>query len=248
MECSNGYVRVDVDDRIATIIINGETDANAIDFSLAHDFREAVQWVERSKAQTVIVRGAGGIYCAGGDLTQSPEQFVETVDVSLDAIVQMYESGTPYIAAIERAAIGGGFEIAVACDLRVADADATLKLPEASFGIIPPAGAVRLLVHHVGVGRARELLLTGRSVSAATASDWGLVTRTVDETDSVYEKARSLAETIVDRPQSALTALNKSINEALPRPVNSAKWDLELAKPLIHSEEFTDRTRRFLDE
>ena len=248
MECSNGYVQVNVDDRIATIIMNGETDANAIDLLLAQDFREAVQWVEHSEVRTVIIRGAGGFYCAGGDLTQSPEQFLETVDVSLDAIIQIYESNKPYVAAIERAAIGGGFEIAVACDLRVADATATLKLPETSLGIIPPAGAIRQLVHHIGVGRTRELLLTGKSISAATAFDWGLVTRTVNETDSVYEESRSLAETIADRPQPTLTALNKLINEALPRPVSSAKWDLELAKPLIYSEEFINRKQEFLNE
>ena len=70
MECSNGYVQVDVDDRVATIVMNGETDANAIDLLLAQDFREAVQWVEHSEVQTVIIRGAGGIYCAGGDLAE----------------------------------------------------------------------------------------------------------------------------------------------------------------------------------
>ncbi|WP_148414068.1 enoyl-CoA hydratase/isomerase family protein [Haloferax sp. KTX1] len=248
MECSHGYVRVDYDDEIATIVIDGERRTNAIDLPLAVDFREAVRWVEQSDARAAVVRGAGGTYCAGGDLTQSPEQFIEAVDTSLDAIVQMYESGTPYIAAIERVAVGGGLEIAVACDLRVADADATLKLPEASLGIIPPAGAARLLVQHVGLSRARDLLLTGRSISGATAADWGLITRTTDDPESVVETAQSLARTIAEQPPAALSALNKAINAAFPQPISSAKWDLELAKPLIQSEEFTDRKRGFLDQ
>lgn len=247
MECANNYVQVDVAESIATITIDGDTGTNAINLQVAEDFREAVQYVESSDARAAIVRGANGTYCAGGDLTQPPETFVEAVDVTLDAIVQLYESGTVYIAAIERVAVGGGLEIAVACDLRVAHDDATLKLPEASLGIIPPAGAIRLLAQHVGLGRARELLLTGDSISGESAEEWGLVSRVTDDRESVYDECVGLAETVATHPQGALDALNKSLIEAFPRPVSSAKWDLDLATPLIGSEEFSDRKQRFLD-
>lgn len=247
MECANSCVQVDVADSIATITIDGDSDANAINLRLAQDVREAVRHVEASDARVAIIRGSNGTYCAGGDLTQPPEEFVEAIDVTMDAIVQLFESGTVYIAAIERIGVGGGLEIAVACDLRVAHEDATLKLPEASLGIIPPAGAVRLLAQHVGLGRAQELLLTGDSVSGAKAAEWGLVTRVTEDPESVYEESLALAETVATHPESALEALNKSLNEAFPRPVTSAKWDLELAKPLIASDEFDERKRRFFD-
>lgn len=247
MECANSYVQVDVTESIATITLDGDSDANAIDLPLAEDVREAVRYVEASDARVAIIRGANGTYCAGGDLTQSPEEFVEAVDVTMDAIVQLYESGTVYIAAIERIGVGGGLEIAVACDLRVAHDDATLKLPEASLGIIPPAGAVRLLAHHVGLGRAQELLLTGDRISGAKAAEWGLVTRSTADRESVSEESMALAETVATHPQGALDALTASLNEAFPRPVTSAKWDLELAKPLITSEVFSERKERFFD-
>jgi enoyl-CoA hydratase/carnithine racemase len=233
--CANDQVRVIWQDGIATIVLDGDSSVNAIDVSLAADFAEAVREVEASTARVALLRGEGDVYCAGGDLTAAPDEFLEAVEVSLDAIVSIFESERPYVAAIHGAAIGGGLEIALACDLRVAGPDATLALPEAGLGIIPPAGSIRLLAQLVGIGRARDVLLTGRELSGETAEEWGLVSRTAPDP---VEGGRELAETVASQSSDAVGAILKSITEAYPRPITSATWDLSLVRPLADSDGF----------
>lgn len=242
--CTNERVRVTWDDGIATIVLDGPNEVNSIDLAMSEDFREAVNRVEESDARVALVRGEGRVYCAGGDLSQDPEEFVRAVDVSLDAVVSIFESGRPYVAAIHGAAVGGGLEIALACDLRVAGVDAKLALPEASLGIIPPAGAIRLLAQMVGIGRARDFLLTGRELSGETAARWGMVSRATS--DDPTEAARSVARQVAGQSTDSVAAILQSLNEAYPRPVTSAKWDLTLARSLAASESFQQAKEAFV--
>ncbi|ELZ28766.1 enoyl-CoA hydratase [Halogeometricum pallidum JCM 14848] len=245
MDCTNGYVRVDASDDVAEIILDGETDLNTIDLPMSEDFAEAVAHVERGDYRAAIIRGADGTYCAGGDLSQDPEAFVKTVDVSIDAIIDIHRSGTPYIAAMEDVAVGGGLEIALGCDLRVAETRTTFALPEASRGIIPPAGAIRFLAQMIGSARARELLLTGRSFSAEEAAEWGLI---VESAEDALASATELAETLTAQSPASITAVTKSLNEAYPAPISSAKWDLELARTLASGEDFEEGRQAFFED
>lgn len=242
--CTNEVVRVTWADDIATITLDGQNEVNAINLAMAEDFNEAVSRVEESSARVGVVRGNGRVYCAGGDLSQDPEEFVQSIDETLDAVVSIFESSRPYVAAIHGAAIGGGLEIALACDLRVAEADARLQLPEASLGIIPAAGAIRLLAQIVGIGRARDILLTGRELTGETAAMWGLVSRTTN--DDLGTTTQSLAQDIARQSPDAVAAILQSLNEAHPRPVTLAKLDLELARPLAASEEFRRAKESFV--
>lgn len=235
-EAEHGSVTVDREGGIATITLDGPSPVNAVDRFMSRDLREITSRLEDDRPRVAVLRGAGDTYCAGGDLTQTPEEFVETVDVAYDAIVTMFESDIPYIASFKNAAVGGGLEFGVACDLRVADEDARIAVPEAGLGIIPAAGVIRFLAQLVGIGRARDMLLTGRHVSGTEAQRIGLVNRTTD--DNPDDLAESVAETVASHSTNAIAALLKSLREAHRRPVTSEKWDMGLVRELADGEDF----------
>lgn len=245
MECSNNRVRVEENDEITTIFLDGPGEANIINLEMAQDLREAVNHVESSDARAVIVRGTDGTFCAGGDLTQTPGEFIETIDTAIDPIIKIYESGTPYVAAVEGTAIGGGLEITLACDIKVCEKDVRFAFPEASIGIIPPAGAMRFLAQNAGMARARDIMLTGRSFSGEEAEEWGLVTRV---TETVYEDAESLAQDLTKKSAGAIEAIIKSLNESFPRPLTASRWDLEMAENLAYHGDFEEGKEAFLEK
>jgi len=234
-EADNGDVTVERADGIATITLDSGP-VNTVDVPLAEDLREAVDHLESEPPRVAVLRGAGDTYCAGGDLSQTPEEFIETIDVAYDAILNIFESDTPYVASFKNIAIGGGIEFGVACDLRVAGEETTIAVPEATIGIIPPAGAIRFLAHLVGIGRARDLLLTGRHITGAEAERMGLVNRTTDGDPD--ELAHSVAETLASNSTGAMAAMLKSLREAHRRPISSEKWDIDVAARLADAEDF----------
>lgn len=246
MNCDNGRVRVAFADAVAELVFDAPDDVNAIDEGLAADFVQGVDAIERSDARVAVIRGADTTFCAGGDLSQSPAAFVRTIETSIDGIVRIYTSDIPYVAAIRGAAIGGGMEIALACDIRIVGTDATLGLPEVSLGIIPPAGAIRFLAQTVGRGRALELLLTGRRFSGEEADSLGIVTEAPPD-DEVLDVATALAADVATNSPGALAAIKQSVNEAFPRPIGPATWDLSLAETLAYRGDFEEGKRAFLE-
>ena len=128
-------------------------------------------------------------------------------------------SPKPVVAAIQGLALGGGLELALCCDLRVATPDAQLGLPETSIGIIPGAGGTQRLPRIVGEGRAKEMILLARRVSAQEALAWGLVNRVApagkNVVDDAVEWIRPIAEGAPFAQSSALEAIDHALNERL---------------------------------
>ena len=133
----------------------------------------------------VLVGEGSKFFCAGADLKLFADGDSGTAAVMSQAFGRAFERLSAYrgvsIAAINGYAMGGGLEVALACDLRVAEAQAQLALPEASVGLLPCAGGTQLLPHLVGEGWAKRLILLGERIDAATAEDWGLVNRAVPD-------------------------------------------------------------------
>lgn len=239
-------VTVERTDDVAEIVFDAPTDQNLIDEATARAFSACVAAVEDSDARACVVRAAGETFCAGGDLTQTPEAFVRTIDASIDGIIDVYTSDVPYVAALRGAAIGGGLEIAMACDLRVAGEDALLALPEAGLGLIPPAGVIRFVAQVAGRGTALELCLTGERVTGSEALDRGLVTETAPDAE-VHAVAADLAAELATNSVPAMAAVKQSVNEAFPLPITDARWDLELGRTLAHGDDFAEGKRAFLE-
>jgi enoyl-CoA hydratase len=126
----------------------------------------------------------------------------------------------PTIAAITGYALGGGFELAMACDLRIAATDSTVGQPEILLGIIPGAGGTQRLSRLIGESRAKDIILTGRFVMADEALTLGMVNEVVAP-GSVFERALAIAEQLAQGPREAMVAAKRAIEQGLEQPLSA---------------------------
>ncbi|XP_015278773.1 PREDICTED: enoyl-CoA hydratase domain-containing protein 2, mitochondrial isoform X3 [Gekko japonicus] len=167
----------------------------------------------------IIKSNVKGVFCAGADLKQRAQMtdsqavhFVQRLRSLMDGVASL---PMPTIAAIEGYALGGGLELALACDLRVAASSAKMGLIETTRGLFPGAGGSQRLPRCIGVGRAKELIFTGRQIDGQEAYSIGLVNHAVlenEEGDAAYQRALALAEEIVPRAPIAVKMSKVAIN------------------------------------
>jgi enoyl-CoA hydratase/carnithine racemase len=174
--------------------------------------------------RAIVICGAGDkAFCAGADLKERRSMTDDEVRAQLDLyrteLGAVDRSPKPVVAAIRGLALGGGLELALCCDLRVATSDAQLGLPETSIGIIPGAGGTQRLPRIVGEGRAKEMILLARRLSAQEALGWGLVNRIAPSGKDVVDDAVDWILPIADgapvAQSAALTAIDHALDERL---------------------------------
>ena len=192
-------VRLDSASAVARLSMNRPKARNALSVELCGAITEAVIETNRSSsARVLILRGEGKVFCAGADYSaiSGPEglDFLPAFERMLETVSRCR---VPVVAAIQGAALGGGLQLAVACDFRIVGADAKLGIPSARLGIVVNFENVQRLVFLVGPGLAREMLLAARTFDGSTAEDAGLVNRSVvpEELDAAIEEfASNIAE------------------------------------------------------
>ena len=193
-----------------------------------------VERVSGSRAtRVVILTGAGDkAFCAGADLKERSTMSEPEVRAFLDQLRRtlraIEKSDCVFIAAIIGSAFGGGTELALACDLRVAAPAAELGLTEVKLGIIPGGGGTQRLTRLIGPARAKDLILTGRRLNAAEAFSIGLVNRLAPE-GRLLDAAYSLAEAIVENAPVAVSTAKHAIDEGVALELDAA-LALELQK------------------
>ena len=206
---AGGTVELERRNGVAWITLNRPAAVNAINDAIRRHVPAVLQELDADPTTRVIVlQGAGERgFCAGADLKEKP-----ATDNPLDASVLRTRSSwieafdrvsKPLIAAIHGFCLGGGLEIALACDLRVASSDAVFGLPETGLGLIPGGGGTQRLPRIIGLGRALDLLLTGDRVDAAEAYRIGLITRLSADRAALALEVAALAERIAARPPVA---------------------------------------------
>lgn len=167
------------------LTLNRPSTKNALGKAMMEEFRARLDALRfDSSVRAVILRSAvPKVFCAGADLkeraTMSKQEVAAFVHGLREAFSGVAALPMPTIAAIEGAALGGGCELALACDFRIAGADALLGLPETALAIIPGAGGTQRLPRLIGASRAKELIFTGRRLTGAQADAYGLLTRLV---------------------------------------------------------------------
>ncbi|CAN0185749.1 unnamed protein product [Ascophyllum nodosum] len=194
--------------------------ANALGFNLIKELEDAVKDLadDESVRAVVLTSAVPGVFCAGADLKEratmssdETEQFVTRLRTLMDKVAGI---PVPTIAAVEGAAFGGGLELMLACDLRVAGKKATVGLTETSLGIIPGAGGTQRLPRLIGACKAKELIFTARKLTAEEALELGIVGTVVDAGRAKSE-AMSMAEEIARRAPLAIRAAKMAIDEGL---------------------------------
>jgi enoyl-CoA hydratase len=222
------FVSFDIDADVCVITIDRPDRRNAVDREVANELREAFERFEADDMiRIAVLTGAGGHFCAGGDLTAvaDPARGNE-LDPAGAGSGPMGPSrmalSKPLIAAVNGFAVAGGLELALLADLRVADEDAVFGVFCRRWGVPLIDGGTVRLPRIVGMGRALDMILTGRPVKADEALAMGLVNR-VTSTGRALHEAIALAKQIASFPQACMLADRKS---------SYAQWDLPLADAL----------------
>lgn len=205
---NNSAVLVERDGAVGLITLNRADAINAINDDIRHGVPAALRELDADpEVRVIVLRGAGPRgFCAGADLRETRLSGIETrAQVILrtswfDAFDQVSK---PVIASIHGFCLGGGFEIALACDLRIASADAQFALSETGLGRIPGGGGTQRLPHVIGLGPAMQLLLTGERIDAQEAFRYGIVTRLAPRVETLKEETRRLAQLVAAKPPMA---------------------------------------------
>jgi methylglutaconyl-CoA hydratase len=205
------------DGGIATITLNRPDKRNAMSFQLVEELMVALDEIERSPSQIVILTGAGKAFCAGIDLDELKALLGKTHDENVKDSARMarifrrlYEFPQPTIAAVNGAAIAGGTGLATMCDFTLAVPEAKFGYTEVKIGFVP-AIVSSILVWQVGHKIARDLLLTGRLFDAAEGHRYGLVNEVV-AAERLLERAHGLAAQLLENSPSSVRTTKKLIN------------------------------------
>jgi enoyl-CoA hydratase/carnithine racemase len=203
--------RVDTENGVLfEIHLNRPNKGNALTLEMLAELRKLIHAIQRDRdIRVVILRGAGKFFCTGGDIQEwgqmAPSEMAEDwILPGIDVFNALAALPQPVIAAMHGHAFGGGLELALAADLRVAAPGIKIGTPEVRLGMIAGWGGIRRLSEMVGVSRARYLTLTGAPIAAETALEWGLVHSVSARTDSFDEEVRALAGTIAKNAPIAM--------------------------------------------
>lgn len=199
-------------DRIAIITLNRPEKRNALSIAMRREISACLAaWRDSDAIGAVIFTGAGAAFCAGFDLDEfkEPDLFAELFDSSASYHRDVWSFPKPVIAAVNGPAMGGGFDLATLCDIRICSENASFGHPEIKFGAPPLFTPLRWII---GVGLARDLCLTGRRIDADEAHRIGLVNRVVDG-GSLLERTLELAATILEAPLPSLQFTKRFFTE-----------------------------------
>ncbi|MEJ3749333.1 enoyl-CoA hydratase-related protein [Actinomycetes bacterium KLBMP 9797] len=246
------FVRVEITDGIGTIRLD-RPPMNALNTQVQEELREAAGVVTAdAEVRAVVVYGGPKVFAAGADIKEMAD--MSYVDMSAraadlsSALGALARIPKPVVAAITGYALGGGCELALACDWRVVADDAKLGQPEIKLGIIPGAGGTQRLARLVGPARAKDLVMSGRMVDAEEALRIGLADRVVPVAE-VYEAAVALVRPYTTGPAQALRAAKLAVDGGLDLDLSSGlAWESQLFAALFATDDKREGMAAFVEK
>ncbi len=245
-------LRLEHEDDVAIVTIDRPKRLNAIDEDLLEAFAPTFEEAAED-ARSIVVTGAGeDAFVAGADIgamkTMGPAQarrFSQTGHELLDTIEQL---DAPVVAAVNGFALGGGLELALACDVRIASENAQFGAPEVTIGVIPGFGGTQRLTRVLGLGPGLEMILTGRRIDAQEAHRLGLVTRMVPQGQAL-EEALDVARTIANNAPVAVALAKRTARKGFEAPLETGDaLETEAFAACFSTEDQTEGMRAFLDK
>lgn len=240
-EADDGRIVITVDGPITTVTVERPRKLNALTPELLDDLGRMIESLRSSPARVVLVRGAGTkAFCTGADIGRfmslTPVEMLDWVERGHRVFASLATLPQATIAVLQGPALGGGLELALACDFRVAAANVQLGLPELRLGTVPGWGGTQRLAEIIGRARCKEVVVAGRMLDGTTAAEWGLITRCAppDHLEDVVNDLCSeilkagpiavrLAKSLIDSSSASVPA---RILEQLAGAVTSATDDL----------------------
>lgn len=248
-------VLYDVKERVALITLNRPDRLNAMD---ADVFRLLTEHALRADAdpdvRAVLVSGEGRSFSSGLDVSlfagQASERGVSDVDIAgLQRAFTVFEdSAKPVVAAVHGHCLGGALQLAIACDFRIAADDAVFSAAELRWGIIPDLGGTQRLPRLIGIGHAKDMVLTARNVAADEAVAWGLVNEVVRPAH-LSDRAGALAAHLAAGPPLALAAAKRLVTSAFTQTLaDGLRREAEAQRPLLASQDFREAVMASLEK
>jgi enoyl-CoA hydratase len=250
----SAVLRVERIDRVALLTLDRPDRLNALSAALTAALADAVADIAADPGVgAVVVTGAGRAFSAGADIEEldaldGPPDFAAFVGRMAAANAALQALAQPSVAAVNGVALGGGFELALACDLRVCAERARLGVPEIKLGLLPAAGGTARLTRMLPPAVTKQLLLTGEPLPAAEAHRLGLVNEVVAD-DRVVERAVELATHLAALPAQALAAAKRLVDEGVDMPLAAAvTFERETVSMLFGTEDRTEGVAAFLEK
>jgi len=246
-------VLIETKDKIGTVIVNRPEQMNSMNSETRAELAEAFTKLgDDDNIAVILLTGAPGkAFIAGADIKEFLKRKMDTEkDLENDWIVTKIISNLakPVIAMIDGFCLGGGLEIAMACDLRVASDRSKLGQPEINIGIIPGAGGTQRLTRLIGEGRAMEMILTGRMITAQEACDYGIL-NFVYTAEELESKTMEIANTITQKSSYAIERAKKSIKAVSEMNLeNGLKLEREMFVECANSEDGKEGITAFIEK
>lgn len=244
-------INLEKEQGIRIITLNRPDRLNAINYQLVQDLEKALREIEEdADARAVIVTGAGRGFCAGADIKDMAEPGARRLPVGkrYNFFNLLEDLEKPVIAAINGACNGGGLELALCCDFRIASTEANFGLGEVKLGVIPAGGGTARLPRLIGPGRAKEFLYFGDRVDADEAYRIGLINKVVSPQDLMAE-AKKWASELAERPPLSLKALKYCVNLGMQMDLLGAiDYEAKCSAILSSTEDHREGVRAFVEK
>ncbi len=246
------YIRLEKKDGIEVLTIDRPGAFNALNMGVLEELDKALEEVEQdAETACVIITGAGEkAFVAGADIAEmrdmTPQEAYYFGEYGSTVFDKIEKLGVPVIAAVNGYALGGGMELAMACDIRLASENAVFAQPEVSLGITPGFGGTQRLPRCVGEGRTKELLFTGRNIKADEALAIGLVQAVIPK-ETLADEALKLAKKICLNARAAVALCKKAVSKGMNMPLEEGlKEEHELFSACFSDSEQKTRMTDFL--
>ncbi|HJM51839.1 MAG TPA: enoyl-CoA hydratase/isomerase family protein [Alphaproteobacteria bacterium] len=218
-------VEVDAERKIGFLILD-RPPLNVVSFKGRAQIRAIIEaFDEDDDVGVVVIRGANGVFSSGGDVKRFPEIPKNKMSDLADNIGAPERCSKPVIAAIEKYALGVGFELSLACDFRFATEESLVGLPEVTIGQMPGSGGSVRIVRMIGLTRAKDIVMLGKRLPATEARDAGLITQVVPDAEALDDLIQDYAEKLNALAPLSLRSLKRVLNAA---PDTSLKVALEV--------------------
>ena len=247
-------LRFETEGFLGVLTLTREERLNALNRELITELMDLVDWLEQDDSvRVLIVTGQGRAFCAGADIKERAENpddlSIQRTSIQLSPTFTRIERlNQVSIAAINGPAAGGGLELAMACDLRIASSSATMGLPEAKLGILPGAGGTQRLPRLVGPARAKEMMLFGKFIDAPTAAAWGLVNSVVGP-ERLLDEAKEWASALSEMPPLSIANIKGAVNVSMDVDIdNGLQFEQRCSAVLALSEDRKEGYQAFVEK
>lgn len=251
---ASNHVLLKKEGSVLIVTLNRPDKMNALNKEVLEEFKKLLDVLETDRSSRAILLTATGekAFCVGADLKERQGMNEKDVLLRLEMVRALYlrweRLPIPSIAAINGMALGGGLELALVCDLRIASSTATLGLPETELGIIPGNGGTQRLTRIIGLSRAMEMVLLAKKITAEQAKSWGILNQVV-ESSQLEKEALQWAKKIAEAGPVAIRQAKKSIQQGLEKNWEEAlQWEVECYKPCLYSKDRLEGLKAFTEK